>query len=88
MTTEKDTRGSAFPCPHPSAPELGMTLRDYCMIHAPSTEIDGLIPPSIGELERYLDIPAGTYDYKTDYPRVLAKARGIWADAMIAEGSK
>ena len=60
----------------------GMTLRNYMIIHAPASEVDSLIPDSVGEITKWLGVE--NYTFREHYPMALAKARGIWADAMLS----
>jgi len=46
----------------------GMTLRDYFAAHAPASEIERIVKCNFSE----------------HYPMAVAKARMIWADAMLA----
>lgn len=89
MNTQTNDSGPAFPMPaHNSAigeqthPIYGMTLRDYMIIHAPALEVDCCIPNGVGEIAKWLGVE--NYIWKEHYPIALAKARGIWADAMLA----
>ena len=85
MNTQTNDGGPAFPQFaisdnyefHP-----GMTLRDYMIIHAPASEVDSCIPDSVGEIAKWLGIE--NYTWREHYPMALAKARGIWADAMLS----
>ena len=67
----------------PVAYTHGMSLRDYMMIHAPASEIDALIPDKIGDLAKFVGKFPPDYKAERDYPVAIAKARGIWADAML-----
>lgn len=66
---------------------FGATLRDYFMTHAPASEIEGLMPDTVDELAKWLGL-TDKYYFRRDYPRCISKARGIWADAMLAERTK
>jgi len=59
-----------------------MTLRDYYMAHAPAEEIDVIIPSKRAE---WLGIREDQYRMPEHYILCLAKARALWADAMLAE---
>lgn len=65
----------------------GMSLRDYFIAHAPAQEIADLVPTNIKGCAEYLGIDPAKYTVG-DYLRVLAKARGQWADAMLLERDK
>jgi len=41
------------------------------------------MPSTVGELATWLGL-TDEYDFSRDYVRCVAKARGIWADAMLA----
>lgn len=98
MTT-KHTGGPAFPMvvteynPDSESMEAtspgGMTLRDYFIAHAPASEIETIIPVAIGDMLDFIGIRYGpqaalsTYRRAVHYPMALAKARLIWADAML-----
>ncbi len=87
MTTQDG--GPAFPFAHSSVDGSvttcdGMSLRDYAAIHAPASEIDGMIPQDRKECAAAL----GLSDYKEyvvaiHYPMLLSRARYAWADAML-----
>jgi hypothetical protein len=66
--------GPAFPCPHPSAPELGMSLRDYFAAKA----VQGMICNGF--------IPAQVIRNKSDFD--YTRAAYALADAMLAERDK
>lgn len=89
MSTEKDG-GPAFPLYHHGAApnSLGMSLRDYFIAHAPAKEVADLIPDTVGEIAEWLGMASFNYDGSKHWVLALAKARRIWADAMIAERSK
>jgi hypothetical protein len=53
------------------------------MIHAPEKEIESCIPETAGELSQWLGVE--NYTWIEHYPMAIAKARGIWADAMLAD---
>ncbi len=79
----------AFPS-HGSMGEVvqeGMSLRDYFVAHAPQVEIQSLIPNTVGESKLWLGLTE-EYDYDKHHILELAKARGIWADAMLSERLK
>ena len=65
------------------SPQDGRSQRDYFIAHAPASEIDNLMPSTVGELATWLGL-TDEYDFSRDYVRCVAKARGIWADAMLA----
>lgn len=54
------------------------------MLLAPASEIDAMIPPSIMECAKFLELDR-PYDYRVDYLPMIAKIRRQWAQAMIAE---
>ena len=86
----KDDGGPAFPNILPETQvgggwDSGMTLRDYFIAHAPAQEISDLVPSDINGCAAYIGIPPEEYKGESHYLLVLAKARGAWADAMIAE---
>ena len=88
--------GAAFPrvgkmpggetYPHEQA-QNGMSLRVYLMAHAPENEINELIPGKAESLRSWLNL-ADAYSAACHYHLAIAKARRIWADAMIAESDK
>ncbi len=89
----KDNGGPAFPVIHTivtqpgsftQAPlgHEGMTLRDFYVSAAPAEEITDIVPQTAADAAKWLGVEL--YDYRVHYPMALAKARGIWADAMIA----
>jgi hypothetical protein len=49
-----------------------MTLRDYFAAHAPASEIERIVKCNFSE----------------HYPMAVAKARMIWADAMLAASER
>jgi hypothetical protein len=59
-----------------------MSLRDYMMIYAPASDIEAIIPDTVGEISQWLGVK--NYTSIEHYPMALAKARRIWADAMLA----
>lgn len=61
----------------------GMSLRDYFAAAAPAAEIEGMTPNAIKECEKFLGIDAGQYNWIEHYPQMVAKARYMWADAML-----
>lgn len=63
----------------------GMSMRDYCMVHAPATEIDTIAPATLAGCAAYLNMTVSEYDGMRHYHLVLAKARALWADAMLGE---
>jgi hypothetical protein len=90
MKTQPNDGGPAFPSEQGHCPDgtwnqtfdPGMSLRDYMIIHAPVSEIEALIPDTVGEISQWLGVK--NYTWIEHYPMALAKARMIWADAMIA----
>ena len=92
---EKNDGGPAFPTsPNGVDPTWaaartgGMTLRDYFMAHAPAQEIADVVPADIRGCAQYLGIEPSAYKAPVHYFQVLAKIRGEWADAMLAEREK
>ena len=89
MNAQIKDGGSAFPVTFIDGPSgqpcavAGMTLHDYFVAHAPSSEIEGIIPSTVKDISGWLGI-AADYDFQIHWPMALAKARGIWADAMLA----
>lgn len=80
----------AFPS-HGSMGEVvqeGMSLRDYFIAHAPASEIQDISPQTIDACADFLGMPWGDYSGGEHYVLVLAKARRMWADAMLAEREK
>lgn len=65
----------------------GINLREYFIIHAPAKEIDKLIPKTVGGISEFLGIDSSKYRSASISQRMqaIAKARGIWADAMLRE---
>lgn len=63
----------------------GISLRDYLIVHAPPEEIKDIAPNTIGGCADFLGIALSEYIGSRHYVLVLAKARGIWADAMLKE---
>jgi hypothetical protein len=63
----------------------GMSMRDYCMVHAPATEIDAIAPDTVAGCASYLNMAETDYNSRQHYHLVLAKARALWADAMLGE---
>lgn len=88
---EIDDGGPAFPVPGlPSLPNGefiyptgGMSLRAYLMAHAPASEIK-LLLPGMQTAGAFLGLQDCTYDPRVHGAQVLAKARRMWADAMLA----
>lgn len=66
----------------------GMTLRDYFMVNAPAKEIEEMCPVTAKGCSEVIGVSAEEYRGDIHYPRVLAKLRAVWADAMIAERDK
>ena len=83
----REDGGPAFPILQDSA-YMGMTLRDYFLAHAPAQEIADLVPADINGCAKYIGIEPVAYKGNEHYILVLAKARGEWADAMLAEREK
>ena len=73
----------AFPCTHPDFASFGMTLRDYYIVHAPAAEIAKMIPATVEDCAKYIGVRLSDCNWDLDYLKVLAKARGEWADAML-----
>ena len=65
----------------------GMSLRDYLAAHAPTEEVQDLFPASGEAIRSFLNL-ADAYQSKIHYHLLLAKARYIWADAILAERDK
>ena len=63
----------------------GMSMRDYCMVHAPASEIGAIVPATLASCAAYLNMTVADYDGANHYHLVLAKARAQWADAMLGE---
>ena len=61
----------------------GMTLRDYYIVHAPAAEIAEMIPATVEDCAKYIGVRLSDCKWDLDYLKVLAKARGEWADAML-----
>ena len=79
MSTQPTDGGPAFPhLPYSSDSRnwsdgsKGMSLRDYLATHAPASEIERIVKCNFSE----------------HYPMAVAKARMIWADAMLAARRK
>ena len=64
----------------------GMSLRDYFAAHAPSREIENIIPETGKEAGDWLGVEK--FNWREHYPMAAAKARMIWADAMLAARGK
>ena len=80
---------TAPPAPAKQARDPAITaLRDHFACHAPTSEIDALVPVSCEGCAAYLGIPIKGYDGAVHYALVNAKARYQWADAMLAERVK
>lgn len=65
---------------------LPVSLRDYFATHAPASEI--VVPDTIQDCAMYLGIDPRDYNGDQHYPRVVARARYAYADAMLAERAK
>lgn len=81
--SERKDGGPAFPCPHPSAPELGMSLRDYFAAAA------------LQVIRHRLTINADAHDGGCSVDQIgeslcqgFVKTAYQVADAMIVERSK
>ncbi len=64
----------------------GMSIRDVFVAAAPATEIADMTPQSIEGCAKLLGI--SEYHGEYHFVQVLAKLRGMWADAMLAERDK
>ena len=89
-----DNSGPAFPYEHRPwfgdgtvNRSLGMSLRDYFAAHAPTGE-EGIATPALSQMEEFLGIEKGTYNWLVHWPMVVAKARYVYADAMLAARGK
>ena len=88
--SEFNDGGPAFPLQnwdaiiHAPRNETGMTLRDYFAAAVSVYEIYDLIPSSIGKCAAFIGVSIEEYKAPTHYKHVLAKARYMWADAMLA----
>lgn len=61
----------------------GMSLRDYFAAHAPDTITTDIVDESDEDRAVFIGIPEKEYHCPVHYPMVDAKARYIWADAML-----
>lgn len=93
MTTRDLGDNSAFPLQFEtpsSGPwnEYGLTLRQYVMIHAPTSEVDA--DESLTKAAERLGISTDEYIQRmpSSYYALLAIHRRLYADAMIAEMEK
>lgn len=59
------------------------TLRDRFAMAAPHEEVDGIIGGSIEQAAKFIGIDGRDYQYDTHYFKAVAKARFMWADAMM-----
>ncbi len=82
MTTQDDENTS--PLGPFIAPVTSMSLRDYMATHAPASEIDGMMPKTIGDSAAALGLDSWKkYVTATHYPILVSRARYAWADAMM-----
>jgi len=79
---------SAFPIPAGGALQDGMTLLDYFAVHAPSDLSDIMFGDTSSDACKVLGITTDEYVYEIHYPMVDAKARYMWAKAMLEERKK
>jgi hypothetical protein len=61
----------------------GMTLRDYFAARAPAKEIADIVPDKVGECAEFIGMNPSEYQGAVHYVQCLAKARYIWADAVM-----
>lgn len=91
--------GPAFPLAPVADPDTGqfigphstgMSLLDWFAGVAPENEVDSIIPfrkwarDEADEAGEFIGMPAGEFKWVNHYHLVVAKARYIWAAAMIA----
>lgn len=69
-----------------STGEEGMSLRDHIAITANRYDIG--FPTDLARCAAFIGVAEKEYDYLVHWPQVLAKARYIYADAMLAERAK
>ena len=69
-------------------PASEKSLRDEFALKAPSQEIENMVPNAVAQCAAFIGISANEYMGLVDYPKVLAKARYRWADAMLKERAK
>lgn len=61
------------------APHQGMSLRDYFAAHAPEEAL--ILPSTLGDCATFIGVEK--FDNTKHWPLVNAKARYIYADAML-----
>lgn len=66
----------------------GITKREYFAAKAPPSEVDAIIGETAEDAAVFLGVTPKQYNYKTHYHLAAAKARFMWADAMLAESRK
>lgn len=76
-----DDGGTAFPWDYNQCGHGGMTLRDYFAGEA--THDDLALPQTVADYEKLLGLNPGEYKYMIHYPQAVAKARYVFADAML-----
>lgn len=90
MSETIDNGGPAFPCPatdaHPG--QGGMSLRDWFAGNVSFEEADSIIGKTAGDVATFLGITSKEYRAIIHFPQAIAKAKFIFADAMIAESKK
>ncbi len=68
---------------HYTYQEDGMTLRDYFAAHAPREAINAISGTSIEDAAKFIGVTVEEYNYRKHAHLVDAKARYIYADAML-----
>jgi hypothetical protein len=63
---------------------VGISLRDYLALTAPVIEVEAAAGYSVRETSEFLGIPESEYDCRKHWILAVAKARYLWADAMLA----
>lgn len=67
---------------------MEQSYRIHLAARAPAEEIDGMLGQSRPEAADFIGIPVEDYRPRVHYVQCVAKARFMWADAMIKESNK
>lgn len=69
-------------------PSAGMSLRAYIAAHSEASALAFVKNMTQQEIDAVLGIKAADYDYTWHWPALVAKARVLFADALLVELAK
>lgn len=78
----------AYPRNYSSDGHNGLTKREAFAMAAPADEIDAMTGTYAKDAAELIGVSLDEYKPTIHYVQVLAKARFMWADAMLAEAAK